>query len=240
MIIDPAEYGGYINSTCTIRFPYADEGKYGFRSGKASDPHFVSIASTYMVGRNRDGDGFWGPDGFKFTGFDEVSNPDVLDILVFYEKNDCFRADFDMTTYADLPQDRIWESYNLTKEADGITNVGQEDYLCEFHLECVPDTQPTGVHLGNFNYDIARSVQTYTAPIYGLAKSQVETFELVDYYNGENRCVNAAAHVGHGSATGCSTNTTCSNAITFSHDQGKSLKITTSVNSSHEEFNLND
>merc|ERR1711990_572193 len=95
-----------------------------------------------------------------------------------------------MTTYADLPQDRIWESYNLTKEADGITNVGQEDYLCEFHLECVPDTQPTGVHLGNFNY------------------------------NRENRCVNAAAHVGHGSATGCSTNTTCSNAITFSHDQG--------------------
>ena len=32
-----------------------------------------------------------GRDGgtFKFTGYDEVTNPEKMDILVFYEKEDC-------------------------------------------------------------------------------------------------------------------------------------------------------
>ena len=93
--------------------------------------------------------------------------------------------------------------------------------MCEYKLECVPDTQPTGVHLGNFNYDIARSVQTYTAPIYGLSQAQIVTFGIVDYHNQDNDCINPLAHHGHGTASGCSTNTTCSNELTFDHDQGK-------------------
>merc|ERR1712003_302941 len=152
-------------------------------------------------------------------GFDEVSPPDVLDVLVFYEKMDCFREGFDMSTYDDLPQDRIWEAYNLTD--------AQTEGLCEFALECRPHEDGNGkqvahegVYLGNFNYDIARSVQTYTAPIYGLPMDQSVTYEIVDYYDDPNRCVHGAAHHGHGTASGCSTNTTCSNTITFNHDQG--------------------
>ena len=227
IIIDPAEYNGYINSTCTIRFPYADNVKrYG--TYDRSDPHFVSVASAYMVGRNRDDfqEQIYGPDGFRFTGYDEVSNPDVLDILVFYEEADCARPGRDIAELpkhgGDLPQDQWWEVFNLTVSADGVTNVGQKDSLCEFKLECVPNGKALdGVHLGNFNYDIARSVQTYTAPIYGLEKYQRATFDLVDYYNVDNDCVNPAAHQGHGEASGCSNNDTCSNTITFDHNAGK-------------------
>ena len=227
MIVDPAEYGGYINSTCTIRFPYADNIK---RYGRhlRSDPHFVSIASTYMVGRNRDdfSQQIYGPDGFKFTGFDEVSNPDALDILVFYEEKDCARPGRDISELpkhgGDLPQDQWWEVFNLTTAADGITNEGQTNALCEFKLECIPyGAALPGVHLGNFNYDIARSVQTYTVPIYGLEKNQQATFNILNYYQGENDCANPLAHSGHGTASGCSTNTTCSNELTFDHNKGK-------------------
>ena len=166
-----------------------------------------------MVGRNR----VDGPDGFKFTGFDEVSNPDVLDILVFYEQNDCYNLNVDVETIPDIPQDEIYLIYN-----------NQTDAMCEYVLECAPNGDADypvaheGVHLGNFNYDIARSVQTYTVPIYGLPKYESATFEITDYYNDENDCMNPLAHHGHGTASGCSTNTTgCSNMLTFNHDQGK-------------------
>jgi len=197
IIIDPAQYGGYINGTCTLRFPYADASRFGRTANQ--DPHFVSVASAYMVGRNSDP----GPDGFKFTGFDEVSNPDVLDILVFYEESDCYN-----------------------KTSDSIYNL-DTDSMCEYVLECAPNGDPAypvareGVHLGNFNYDIARSVQTYTVPIYGLQKYETASFDILDYYNDPNDCMNPLAHHGHGTASGCSTNATgCSNTLTFSHDQG--------------------
>merc|ERR1712021_187745 len=48
------------------------------------------------------------------------------------------------------------------------------------------------------------------------------TFTIVDYYNEANNCMNAEAHHGHGTASGCSTNSTtgCSNVLTFKHDEG--------------------
>jgi len=167
-----------------------------------------------MVGRNR-GDG---PDGFKFTGFDEVSNPDVLDILVFYEAADCAAPGRSIDEIPNLEQHEVWEVYNTTTQP-----------MCEFQLECEDNGAALpGVFLGNFNYDIARSVQTYTVPIYGLGKGQSATFPITDYLNAPNNCMNAAAHVGHGTASGCSTNNAttnagCSNELTFNHDQGNKL-----------------
>jgi hypothetical protein len=213
----PDYAGGHINATCTISFPYADN--YG--RGNTADPHFVSIASTYMAGRDRVPSG---PDGFKFTGFDEVTSPDVLDILVFYENADCAREGRDVTEIPSLPESERWEVYNISST--------QGDAMCEYVLQCEPNTDGNGnqvaragVHLGNFNYDIARSVQTYTVPIYGLEKDESATFDIVDYYNRPNNCMNPLAHHGHGTASGCSTpatNTTdavCGNSITFAHDQ---------------------
>ena len=93
--------------------------------------------------------------------------------------------------------------------------------LCKYELVCVDSGFVPGVHLGNFNYDIARSVQTYTVPIYGLEKGQTAQFTLKDYYEADNNCMNALAHEGHGTAAGCSSNTTCSNVLEFSHNEGK-------------------
>merc|ERR1712048_1403447 len=120
---------------------------------------------------------------------------------------------------AGVPQDEIYLLYNTDTDA-----------MCEYVLECEPNGDADypvareGVHLGNFNYDIARSVQTYTVPIYGLPKGKKATFNLKDYYDQENNCMNALAHSGHGTAGGCSSNFTgtiddCSNVITFSHDE---------------------
>merc|ERR1712176_933897 len=134
------------------------------------------MGGSYMLGRNRKDNS---PDGFHFTGFDQVSPPDVLDILVFYENQDCAREGRDVSEIPDLPQDQIWEVYNLTES--------QTEGLCEFVLECQPNggnadypVAHSGVHLGNFNYDIARSVQTYTVPIYGLEQDQTVTFPITD------------------------------------------------------------
>jgi len=175
LVIDAAEVGGYINKTCSLSFPYPVE-----------DPHFVSVASSYILGRDQVASG---PDVFKFTGFDEVSNPDVLDILVFYDELDCPKEDPETARY------------------------------CQYDLQCVDNGSAIpGVYLGNFNYDIARSVQTYTVPVYGLEQGQTVTFEIVDYNGNDNFCHSAKSHVGHGFVAegSCSpSNDTCGNAITY-------------------------
>merc|ERR1712176_1533984 len=196
-----------INKTCSVKFIYP--GKYG---SAGDDPHFVSVASTYMVGRGSADDG---SSLFQFTGYDEVTNPNQLDILVFYEQDHCFRADraeeAKNTNFSAIDQSTVWEYYAMDDEQKGD--------LCNYELVCDDTGFVPGVHLGNFNYDIARSVQTYTVPIYGLEKGQKATFTLKDYNGDDNNCMNALAHEGHGNAAGCSTNTTCSNVLEFSHDE---------------------
>jgi len=198
-----------INKTCSIKFTYP--GKYG---SAGDDPHFVSVASTYMVGRGSADDG---SSLFQFTGYDEVTNPNQLDILVFYEQDHCFRADraeeAKNTNFSAIDQSTVWEYYAMDDEQKGD--------LCNYELVCDDTGFVPGVHLGNFNYDIARSVQTYTVPIYGLEKGQKATFTLKDYNGDDNNCMNALAHEGHGTADGCSSNTTCANTISFSHNEGK-------------------
>jgi len=181
LVFDAAEAmpaGGYINSTCSLSFPYP-----------AEDPHFVSVASSYMLGRERQN----GPDRFMFTGFDEVSNPDVLDILVFYEEIDCPKDENETAKY------------------------------CQYELECVDNGEPhKGVFLGNFNYDIARSVQTYTVPVYGLEQGEIATFNIKDYYGEPANCMNAKSHHGHGfvdDKSSCSDNTTCGNTIIYEQNE---------------------
>ena len=170
-----------------------------------------------MVGRDRAD----GPDNFKFTGFDEVSNPGVLDILVFYEHADCAAKGRSIDEIPSLEQHQIWEVYNVS--------AAQGQAMCQFELDCTQNNAALpGVYLGNFNYDIARSVQTYTVPIYGLAQGQNVTFDILDYNGEANNCMNAAAHAGHGTVEGCSKsgNETvsgdpeCANSITFRQNPG--------------------
>merc|ERR1711920_582306 len=192
ILLDTATIGqtwNYINQTCSLSFKYP-----GLYSPIANvDPHFVSVASSYMVGREKSGSG---ASKFKFTGYDEVSNAAQLDILVFYEQNDCFRDGSDgmNTNFSAIDQSTIWEYYNMTSQ--------QQADLCAFELTCDDTGAVPGVHLGNFNYDIARSVQTYTVPIYGLDEDSEATFTIVDYNGDPNNCMNAEAHHGHGTASG--------------------------------------
>jgi len=62
--------------------------------------------------------------------------------------------------------------------------------------------------IGNFNYDIARSVQTYNLPIYGLDQGQTVTVQINKMHNdnpamdgGFLELKNVTAHHGHGTAT---------------------------------------
>ena len=207
--------GGYINSTCRIRFPYAENQNYG--KTDSQDPHFVSVASSFVVGRERSPND---SDDFYFTGFDEVSNADVLDVLVFYDRDDCFAPGFSEADVAEMEQHRVWEAYNIS-EAQGQA-------MCEFEIECHQHDGPLeGAFLGNFNYDIARSVQTYTVPVYGLHQGEEMEVNIMSYENEPNHCMNAAAHSGHGFAIGCSLNATatsdavCSNQIVFTQNPCK-------------------
>jgi len=208
LVLDPEVHAGpagtYINSTCKLSFPYAQD-----------DPHFVSVASSYMLGRDR----FQGSnDVFKFTGFDEVSSPDVLDILVFYEPQDCLKPGRSL--------DEI-EQLKLENRHSEIWEIFQNETapFCEFDLKCYngPDDQPPpGVYLGNFNYDIARSVQTYTVPVYGLKSGEKVTFNIYDYNNDTADCMNAKSHNGHGFVdenSSCSDDTTCGNTIIYTQNE---------------------
>lgn len=190
IIADNVDFaGGPINATCEVSF--------GFGSGV---PHFVSVASSFMVGR--DGG------AFKFTGYDEVTNPEKMDILVFYEQADC--------------QDGVDDNgapfypWNMTG-----TNLDQLGDVCDYSITCTPNGEALpGVRLGNFAYDIARSVQTYTVPVWGLAQGEQVTFPITDYKGNANNCMNPLAHHGHGDAIGCSTNSTtgCNNELIFTQN----------------------
>ena len=62
-----------------------------------------------------------------------------------------------------------------------------------------------GPRLGNFNYDIARSVQTYNVPIYGLEQGQSASLTINQMANSVIAPLpvqNVTAHSGHGNATG--------------------------------------
>merc|ERR1712193_36687 len=129
----------YINKTCSLSFDYPSS-----YSNDNVDPHFVSVASSFMVGRDRSG----ASSQFKFTGYDEVSNAAQLDILVFYEQADCFRAGVQVPeNWDDVDQSTIWEYYNMTTQ--------QSADLCNFELTCADTGAVEGVHLGNFNNDMA-------------------------------------------------------------------------------------
>ena len=207
--------GGYINSTCRIRFPYAENQNYG--KTDSQDPHFVSIASSFVVGRERIANDI---DDFFFTGFDEVSNADVLDILVFYDQDDCFAEPYTAENLASMPEDERYLAYAMSDE--------QGEAMCNFEIQCFQHDGPLeGTFLGNFNYDIARSVQTYTVPVYGMIQGEEMEVNIMSYENEPNHCMNAAAHSGHGFAIGCSLNATatsdavCSNQIVFTQNPCK-------------------
>ena len=114
--------------------------------------------------------------------------------------------------------------------------MAQRKMLCEYELECVANGEALpGVYLGNFNYDIARSVQTYTVPIYGLEQGKQVDFGLQSYEGEDLNCALPKAHPGHGTVTidSCSNNITetCDNVIRFQNNLGKRIPLLSDFNS---------
>lgn len=249
-----------MSNTCRLSFPYARDWGYGRmmtdangRQARSYDPHFVQVSSSFAVGRQyhqfnaRDG---WAATGggpmftseFMFTGYEAASNPNVIDIVVFYHESDCMRHDDeaqradgtaqfpylndDLIPSMPLGDDIDPESYrNLTTAQ--VYGVGDIGGLCSIQLSC-NEEQVGGVRLGTFNYDLdsGDNRQSYSIGIHGLDDEEEQELTMKDYQNEPFYCGATRPHDGHGSAVGCSSAytgdaeiDTCSNVVTFTHDQ---------------------
>ena len=69
--------------------------------------------------------------------------------------------------------------------------------------------------MGNFNYDIARSVQQYNLPIYGLAQGDSAAIQINNMAGDGLQLKNVTEHAGHGDAEA----EDCNNGGLFSFDQ---------------------
>ena len=172
-----------MNNTCRLSFPYARDWGYGRdvidsngNVGRSYDPHFVQVSSSFAVGREytqfnpREGWETGSPaytSEFVFTGYDTVSNPNVIDIVVFYNEGDCMRHDdpfyrgqeggdypYVSGGYPTVPEG-VTDGYpwrNMTGiQVTGIE--GEMAGLCDIELIC-DEPQAEGVRLGTFNYDV--------------------------------------------------------------------------------------
>jgi len=260
IIIDPLDQPGwdYISNTCRLSFPYARDWGYGRTMTDASgrqaqnyDPHFVQVSSSFAVGRQyqqftaRDGWSTGDPmfsSEFMFTGYDAASNPNVIDIVVFYHESDCMRHDDDAAR-ADGTAQFPYLNDDLIPSAPSGGDIDPESYrnltstqvygdgdiggLCSINLVC-NEEQVGGVRLGTFNYDLdsAENRQSYSIGIHGLEAGEEQELVMKDYQNEPFYCGATRPHNGHGSAVGCSSaftgdaeSDTCSNIVTFTHDQ---------------------
>jgi len=141
--------------------------------------HMISVASSFAIPELSDVNA----DKYAWTGFDGNSHENLHDILVFFEPESCCEGYLDGV--CPLP-------YNAT-----IPDVADDSpaIVCTDNGSADPN-----VRLGNFNYDIARSVQRYNVPVKNLGQGIVSTIQV----NGQNevplKVQNVSAHHGHGDA----------------------------------------
>jgi len=157
--------------------------------------HMFSVASSFVLPDQSDSNA--ANPYFSWTGFDGLSHENLHDLLWFFEPEEC--------------EDPVTGLRNLTFDSS---------YWPEFE-ECADyGGAYAGPLLGNFNYDIGRSVQQYNLPIYGLGQGQTVTINILEMEEsaaGPIQLRNVSAHVGHGTATADD----CNNAGTFVYTQNE-------------------
>jgi len=169
-----------INGTCTATF--ADD----------KQVHMMTVASAFIIGRGAGGTANANDNTYLWTGYDGMSHNKLLDIIYFFERENCIANGL----------------YNLTM--DQSTGFIPE-------IECVDNGAPVdGLRLQNFVYDLARSVQTYRVGIYGLEPDQVATVQISDYSGSALELRDITADNGHGVVTG--ENCTNNGAFTYQLD----------------------
>lgn len=172
-----------INKKCVLNFD--EEAVLG-----EDNIAMISVASSFTFPDTGSIDDSSLPDNrFVWTGFEGLSHENLHDIVWFFRPDVC-------------PNFEIEQDYpvvNLTVFQNGGGLVFDE---CEdIDEQWLNDSLPL---LGNFNYDIARSHQSYNLPIYGMESGQTALVSIeshhADWDLTENfvSVRNVTAHHGHG------------------------------------------
>jgi len=133
---------------------------------EADDIAMITVASSFPMPEDTD----LMENRYVWTGFEGLSHENLHDIVWFFR--------------AEICPDRE----DMTRE-DGQTavNLTRYEQFEGFTMECpdFPDAQDLNDSLpllGNFNYDIARSHQSYNLPIYGLQADQTAVINIDSHW----------------------------------------------------------
>jgi len=168
----------------------------------------LTIASSFPFPRETDLD----ENQYFWTGFQGLSHENLHDIVWFFRPEIC--PDF----WNETSQE--WERTSGQVENFPIIDLRVFEAGDGFSLTFEPldegflnDSLPL---LGNFNYDIARSHQSYNLPIYGLQADQTAVINIdshnIDMDGNPVSVRNVTAHHGHGDAVDV---TECDQEFTF-------------------------
>merc|ERR1712046_9027 len=141
--------------------------------------HMISVASSFAIPELSDVSNF----KYAWTSYDGNSHANLHDILVFFEPESCCEG---------------WEFGKCPLPYNATVPDVEEDSPT---ITCTDNgSADPNVRLGNFNYDIARSVQRYNVSVKNLAQDNSATIMV----NGQNEVPllvkNVSAHHGHGVA----------------------------------------
>jgi len=156
----------------------------------------LTIASSFPFPRETDLD----ENQYFWTGFQGLSHENLHDIVWFFRPEIC--------PYTKNETTGVW----LDRNGDPA-RIDLDSFMAgeNFDLYSEPldegflnDSLPL---LGNFNYDIARSHQSYNLPIYGLQADQtavinIDSHNIVQEFPNDVRVRNVTAHHGHGVTSG--------------------------------------
>jgi len=164
-----------------------------FEDGRAV--HMMSVASSFILNMISDSTGKnnGGKPKFAWTGYEGESHENLHDMLWFFEPEEC--------------EDPLTGLKNITFDSTYHPTIKCEDYGGEWMAPL----------LGNFNYDIARSVQQYNLPIKNLGQGQVATIQINELSGSPVglQLKNVTSHAGHGTAVADD----CTNGGLFTYEQ---------------------
>lgn len=151
------------------------------------DIAMITVASSFPMPEDTD----LLENRYVWTGFEGLSHENLHDIVWFFRPEIC--PDSEDMTRSD------------GQTAVNLTRYEQNDGAFNFECPDFPDAQDLNDSLpllGNFNYDIARSHQSYNLPIYGLEAGQTALVLVESHWadiDTEHVSVrNVTAHHGHG------------------------------------------
>ncbi|CAG5109871.1 Oidioi.mRNA.OKI2018_I69.chr2.g4346.t1.cds [Oikopleura dioica] len=213
-----------INSECTARWSMIEHPE---QPEMENALQMLTVASSFPLSERTD----LAANFYTWTGYSGMSHEEKHDIVFFFREDACWIPCKEQEYDADGNlMNNTAPEYNCP---DGVTRLPIDmeaamETWAEPEFNCNPtaDGEPVpGPRLGNFNYDIARSHQSYNLPIYGLNRWDDESSRKrrgsdsayveinshtyqADFDNFPVLIQNVTAHHGHGTVIheDCTTN----------------------------------